>query len=1714
MDSGSDPLAVVSSAATAQTEYASATSRGLATNSVDTPVNDSASDPGARSPEPPLVTASPARGESPALDSRNLEYSLYHDNEGRPYLRDTNGVRYALSAVGPSSDRPSRASPSGVPMHHSTLFSTEPSTESVLSESSPGQTGPDGYPPLALDIDPGLLSTHQISQLNAIRGHLGTANSRVLAATAILAEHQAATEDVHDAIQAFQGEVLTRVDSLRNDVNSQCSRLNRVLDDNLRLVVETGASGAQVKNLLLTMNRNGGAHRSDRPPPPSGTPLVAPAEAIPSDVRAAVDAIVPPRAEGESTEAFERRAQGVLRSKTNAIAAFPLPSALTNPASEAVAPRVARFIPPADYESVGSSSRAHLRYEHRAAKSEQQRIRMLDDAGRRTSSVPVPMNNSHSAYVSSGGGSRDILTEFADDAAEAIRDVIESKLGIRISLPSDVRTPRVSDPVKYRGQDDHDVFMMEFLEKLLGWMRSNNFGGPDLDNYRVVLLQNYLDGEAHRWYVTETRSYSKENGGDLPEFADIICAMHRRFIKSSSAQRATRAFESVTWDPVKGPEQLYSDLKDCGERMVEEPAPFVFRQRFLKTLPKWISNELRLQRGVTAEFSDYELMRTHARQMWEVDHAIKTEESEVSHTAGGSGRARDYSSSSRDYAGGRRQSDRHNSGRNDRNDRNPRQASGPVVTDRSSTPRRDDKDRREDKDRSRNDRAPAAKASSSAGCFNCGGTDHYARDKKCPKYEEYNKNRERPRVAAQRVLESYSDEDTDEHSSDYESGSSSDSDPNIAPDLDDLLARAEAAEADVRVAAMHTRPRVHYYSMRVVEDVDDDVSETESSVTASSLSDREASTAEGPTTRASTPTPFGYNSGPVCVVCRECKLVTRQLSATPENGLITDREYAVCQHLANVGSTPSSASPTGEAALSASTGEEVSSPTFEGYALNWLGDPDFESGIIIDITAPMPIGCRSATDEILMHEQMRNQMGLRPLTALEYDANLRWLTRYRSYDTDEEDMAAQEWEATQRELLLQDPVYGVRARGRAMLEALRLARVDEARLSKLGPGTIWTQEPVQRIVSSQLGDWAPVHEYNLRAQDVLRQAVCTRRLARSAREWMETISAERRELALANTSEPIWNMAYWETRELSARLSESLEKSRIAQITARYLRDESRMAIRARRSMEAGLSLLPYEPAQFPSLIHPFDSHLEARESSTPETDAIRATVGLSPFQFYSPPPLATTENTPALRRSPGVVVVGQEDLGVLPIDEAGYWVESVPFSDSEIDSLAVETPITDHGPEEPTEANPVDDAVTTPPLTDEEEYDLNNAGHYTWAQEQQLREEAMDNESSRCWLDVSDFDSRTGRFLRAARVEVFDITEAGHDTPLPGGEDTGDLSPTPQELNRVVRESYDSCTDDAPVCPGSSDELLFTSLRMTGKRDAERVRTLLDKHGNVYWKVEDLPRDHFLHPEFRGAHEAAVEAAIREHERSEPTSAGYSEEEYEAGSAPREDRERYGLPDSEPRLLPGRVFHDRIASLGPEDDSSAELPGFRIQFLSARIEHSGHVRRPEEVGLLDQPTRSKSQTACISALLNINGTQAYSLIDTGSTTNSVSPEFAHATKAPRIALKDQVTLQLGCVGSRSRINYGTRVPVDFGGIKGYVYFDQVNLDRYDCIIGTPFLNRHGAIIDFATRELRFPNGNCVPALPLPEETDLIAKRNATRKEVVYGKKSRQEETV
>jgi hypothetical protein len=188
---------------------------------------------------------------------------------------------------------------------------------------------------------------------------------------------------------------------------------------------------------------------------------------------------------------------------------------------------------------------------------------------------------------------------------------------------------------------------------------------------------------------------------------------------------------------------------------------------------------------------------------------------------------------------------------------------------------------------------------------------------------------------------------------------------------------------------------------------------------------------------------------------------------------------------------------------------------------------------------------------------------------------------------------------------------------------------------------------------------------------------------------------------------------------------------------------------------------------------------------------------------------------------------------------------------------------------------------------------------------------------------------------------------------------------------------------------------------------------------------------------------------------------------------------------------------NDRNTTVSPIDPE----PRREERLHAAQIIHSSNVRR-RSMSVGSQPLRTPRLQATLVAEVEINGVKAFTLFDSGSTTDSITPEFAFATRAKQITLEDQVILQLGCVGSRSKICYGTRVPVDICGVKEEVYFDLVNLDKYDCIIGTPFMNTHGVCLDFGNRAV-VVKGVTYPALTLDEE--MLFLRN--KKETSHSKK-------
>ena len=206
-------------------------------------------------------------------------------------------------------------------------------------------------------------------------------------------------------------------------------------------------------------------------------------------------------------------------------------------------------------------------------------------------------------------------------------------------------------------------------------------------------------------------------------------------------------------------------------------------------------------------------------------------------------------------------------------------------------------------------------------------------------------------------------------------------------------------------------------------------------------------------------------------------------------------------------------------------------------------------------------------------------------------------------------------------------------------------------------------------------------------------------------------------------------------------------------------------------------------------------------------------------------------------------------------------------------------------------------------------------------------------------------------------------------------------------------------------------------------------------------------------------------------------------------GIAPRKSPARMFRPEN----FSGDSSHQRLS-----DDAVARLAAVRDDAITPRErEFRAAQRRNFEVG--ERPRTFGSDRRCMAALIKVNGLQAYALLDSGSTTVSVTHDFARVAKLDIMQLENPVPLQLGTVGSRSMINFGTKTRLELGPVLEHdAYLDVVNIDRYDMIVGTPFMRKHGLVLNFADDTLNI-NGKVIETLTSSQEDLMLAKRRAQR---------------
>ncbi|KAF7320711.1 Integrase catalytic domain-containing protein [Mycena chlorophos] len=191
------------------------------------------------------------------------------------------------------------------------------------------------------------------------------------------------------------------------------------------------------------------------------------------------------------------------------------------------------------------------------------------------------------------------------------------------------------------------------------------------------------------------------------------------------------------------------------------------------------------------------------------------------------------------------------------------------------------------------------------------------------------------------------------------------------------------------------------------------------------------------------------------------------------------------------------------------------------------------------------------------------------------------------------------------------------------------------------------------------------------------------------------------------------------------------------------------------------------------------------------------------------------------------------------------------------------------------------------------------------------------------------------------------------------------------------------------------------------------------------------------------------------------------------------------------------------VSDSSDEEDSGDEQDRELDQLAQEMANHylaSGSVSDTFEYFGAAQPRPPKDwhKAYCLTAFVSINGKEAFTLFDSGCTTDAVSPDFARVAALRVFPLETPMTLQLGTAGSRAKIVHGANAEVQYGGVKSSEYLDVVNIDRFDAILGTKFMRKHAIALDFERNQIRRA-GRDLPTLSAETEHAVIERRAAAR---------------
>jgi hypothetical protein len=168
---------------------------------------------------------------------------------------------------------------------------------------------------------------------------------------------------------------------------------------------------------------------------------------------------------------------------------------------------------------------------------------------------------------------------------------------------------------------------------------------------------------------------------------------------------------------------------------------------------------------------------------------------------------------------------------------------------------------------------------------------------------------------------------------------------------------------------------------------------------------------------------------------------------------------------------------------------------------------------------------------------------------------------------------------------------------------------------------------------------------------------------------------------------------------------------------------------------------------------------------------------------------------------------------------------------------------------------------------------------------------------------------------------------------------------------------------------------------------------------------------------------------------------------------------------------VPREAEHGRLHGKRTRGTTQSDRPDLPV--------HAPRVKRR-------RPADPKVDNSPVSGYVKIGSVYCHTLVDTGSEGDMLTHETVKAEGSQSFDLDPPVPLQLATSGGKSKIHKGIYLGVCRGKECLKNYFDIVNLDYYDAVLGIPFTRAHGILVDPKKNDAFYEDGTSIFAFCSP----------------------------